>query len=190
MNRHALEHHRQRNVWLLVQQMKEDGVHDGIQLLQCLVADSAFVWGCVNVTSRASRQATTARPTGARVSVATDAALRRAVIHLRQAVPKDLDIKDAHQPYLAALGRVFAQGGLGRGALQTMVSAHLPEHLSDRYAFAVRCIRECLGERRPGALPRVVHVVLAICLLPKGCPPDKYAVYGLQRLCHGSVGCP
>ena len=138
--------------------MQEHEVHNGVQMLQSMVADDAFVWGCVDVTAKSPRPGAVARNAAARCTVMTDQALRNAVIHLRQAVPSNMDIKGSHAEYLSALARVFAQRkDVDVSApLQTMVSSHLPQQLSDRYVRAVREIRSSLGERRTGVTSLLV----------------------------------
>ena len=144
--------------------MAQRQVSDGLRMLQALMADDAFVWGSVSaVPMKAQRSSHRAGPGVQKLTVMTDQALRQAVIHLRQAVPTQLDISEAHSLYMAALHAVFASKGSGEGDnVATMVSAHLPQQLSDRFVGAVRKIRECLGARRTGT-PRRGSQCAAAC---------------------------
>jgi hypothetical protein len=149
----------------LPQVMQRRKVRDGVQILRSLVANSAFVWGCVDATPKAGKQARNNRGAAAACTVMTDQALRSAVIHLRQAVPAGMDISDAHAQYLKALKQVFAAAGPsgGEAELHTMVLKHLPAQLSDRYVQAVCKIRAYLGESRSRALPTMPPVAHTCC---------------------------
>ena len=122
------------------------------------------MWGCVDVQTRAEAAASGRSKGPAASSVMTDQALRRAVMHLRQAVPQDLDFGSKHSGYMDALNEVFAlphgennAGENNNGGLMTMVSKYLPAQLGDRYAQAVREIRVALGARFAGAPRRCLQ---------------------------------
>jgi hypothetical protein len=131
---------------------------DAIQMVKSLAAGSAFVWGFVDVSISPAKPSPKNRGSwnqGRQEKAFTDGALRRAIIHLRQVVPGDMDIAKTHSDYQYSLQRVFAAGP-EEAELQMMVSPELPKQLLNRYVHAVRRIREELGEKRPGVFFKVL----------------------------------
>jgi hypothetical protein len=130
---------------------EERSAWDAIQMVKSLEAGSAFVWGLVDVTVSPTKPSPTDHGrwnAGRQGTAFTDEALRRAIIHLRQVVPDNMDVEKTHSDYQRALQRVFA--GFDDARLQMMVSPDLPRQLLNRYVQAVRRIREELGERKLG----------------------------------------
>jgi hypothetical protein len=147
-------------------------------MLQSLVSASAFIWGCVDTVRGVASGSNGARNVDfIDTTSATANALRRAMIHLRQAIPPDLDISDTHEKYFVSLREVFENES---GDLETMVSADLPAELRAKYADAVNGMRSALLQQRAPPLLQTwpilaspvrghAHIRLKRCIRLRAC---------------------
>lgn len=116
-------------------------------MLRALVADNAFVWGLVDVSTKDSCDARLAatQPFLSRqplTTTVTHHSLRAANLHLQRLAPPRGDSKKELESYTAAVSAVFADAP--PGLVPNSMVAHASEHLTAQYATAVRSVRAAL----------------------------------------------
>lgn len=137
--------------------MKRRGIQDGLSMLRSMVADDAFIFGCVAVhrhdqsgvvdghgVGRQGR-AFARRNRDAAVSSVLEDAMRRAVIHLRQVVPEGLvgaALRDVHGSYERA--RLDVLQGDAQLQRSTIVPHDLADTVNAHYMDAVKDIHAAL----------------------------------------------